>query len=176
MRAMNTISLVALLISAMVMGNSLGWASETSSKDKLSDKKGAEHVFAGLATLQNFEVRDIEPQDFSAQREDIPHEALEYARTAMEHEARLHYDSPAQGILRLKCDNANCSRIRAEVSQGTDGPVVWHYTEQYRISPLRDFGFVPDGRKFANKIVSQLAQDYEKARKASSHRIQITEE
>lgn len=176
MRAMNMISLVALLISAMVVGNGLSWAAEKSSKDAVNSKRAAEQVFAGLATLQNFEVRDMEPQDFSAQREDIPHEAIEYARTALEHEARLHYDSPAQGILSLKCDNASCSRIRAEVSQGADGPVVWHYTEQYRICPLRDFSFVPDSRKFANKIVNQLAQDYEKALKAGSHRIQITEE
>ena len=172
MRAMNVISL-ALFISVIVMGDGLSWAKST--KD-MPPPKPEEQIFTGLANLQSFEVRDMEPQDFSAQRQDIPHEAIEYARTAIEQDARLHYESPAQGVLNLKCDNPTCSRIRAEVTRGEDGPVVWQYTQQYRLCPLRDLSFLPDSRKFANRIVNQLAQDYQKALKASNGRIQITEE
>lgn len=139
-------------------------------------------VMPALGDLRSFDVMDMERQDFSASRELIPHEAVEYARTALQNNGHLSYKSPAQGILRFKCENNSCSRIRAEVTEGMDGPVVWSTVQQYRRCPFVDFSFMPDSKKFANTIVSLLAQDYQSvvkvqtAIKAVPAKIQIEEE
>jgi hypothetical protein len=165
MRAMQTL-ILPLLIS--VLFSTISWAG--------TPHKTAASLYPKLAQIQDFEVHDIELQDFAVGRENIPHETIEYARTALQNESHLQYKSPAQGILNFHCENTGCSKIRAEVTQGVGGPVIWQFRQQYRVCPLLDFGLVPDSKKFAAKIVKQLAKDYQQAIQSTDNRIQITEE
>lgn len=170
MRAINVLTVAVLMAITAI-------ASPIPAHAKADKHRTQESVtYPGLSEIRSFDVFDMELNDFSASRENIPHEAVEYARTAMETSRLLNYSSPAQGVLRFKCDNESCSRIRAEVTRGPDGPVVWKTVQQYRHCPLTNFRFMPDSKKFANTVVNMLAQDYKNSMKEVSARIQIQEE
>ena len=129
-----------------------------------------------LGELRTFDVMDIENQNFSASREEVPAEVMEYARAALQNDDRLRYGSPAQGLLRFSCVNNACSRIRAEVTQGYNGPVVWKTEETFEPNVLVNVHFLPDSRRFAKHIVGKLAMDYQKALKPMPMKINIKEE
>lgn len=128
-----------------------------------------------LGELRSFNVYDMEAHDFSASREAVPQEIVEYARTALQASQQLRYDDRAQGLLRFRCANGNCSKIRAEVTDGAGGTVLWKKVQRYRPYPWLDFGFLPDGKRYANHIVSRLSQDYMKTLKAVPLKIEIPE-
>ncbi len=129
-----------------------------------------------LAAMHSFGVLDMEPYDFSAAREPIPAEVQEYARTAIQNDGRLQYQSlAAEGVLRFRCVNSSCSIIRAEVTQGSDGPVVWATEAVYQPSIWVNVHFLPDSQKFARQIVDKLASDYQQALTPSSVKINIEE-
>ena len=113
-----------------------------------------------LGELRSFEVHEFEKNDFSSAREMVPPEIVQYARTAIQSDERLTYRSPGEGIVHFYCDGPLCGRIRMEVTQGQDGPVVWKTSRQYR--PFVGM-MQPDSRKFAKKLVEDLAADYESA-------------
>lgn len=152
----------AFVLASVVAAGLTGFASLSPawSDDRLS-----------LGDIQSFEVRSFETQDFSAIRKQAPPEMVEYARTALQNDKRLEYKSPGQGVLHFYCDNDFCGRIRATVTWGQDGPVVWETVQRYQ-KPF-SLRFQPDSRKFTQSIVNQLASDYEKAMKASPDKIQI---
>ena len=129
-----------------------------------------------LGELQSFEILDIDGHDFSSSRQNVPAEVLEYARTAILNDERLRYRSPAQGLLRFSCANAACSKIRAEVTQGFNGPVVWQTEQTYEPSFWVNFSFMPDSKKFARQVVDKLAADYQKALKPVPVKINIQED
>jgi hypothetical protein len=129
-----------------------------------------------LGELRSFDVLDMEGHDFSSSRENVPAEILEYARTALQNDDRLRYGSPGQGLLRFSCVNNGCSRIRAEVTQGLNGPVVWQTEELFEPGFLVNIHFLPDSRFFAKRIVGKLAVDYQKALKPLPMKINIQEE
>jgi hypothetical protein len=141
------IQLTALLLGLAFVGYA---GSQVSAKEQKT----------GLGELRSFEVHQFEKYDFSSSREMVPPEIVQYARTAIQNDERFTYRSPGAGIVHFYCDGPLCGRIRMEVTQGQDGPVVWKASRQYR--PL--LGFIqPDGRKFAKKLVKDLAADYESA-------------
>lgn len=129
-----------------------------------------------LGELRSFDVMDIERHDFSASRENVPAEILEYARTALQNDDRLRYGSPGQGLLRFSCVDNGCSHIRAEVTQGLNGPVVWQTEEEFEPGFLVNVHFLPDSRHFAKRIVGKLALDYQKALKPLPMKINIKDE
>jgi hypothetical protein len=132
----------------------------------------ANEQMVSLGDIHTFEVHQFEKEDFSAGREKVPPEIVEYARTAIQNDERLLYRSPGEGIVHLYCDSPQCGRIRMEVTQGVDGPVVWKTSRQFR-APIV---FVePDSRKFAKKLVNELATDYELAIKETPATIPIKE-
>jgi hypothetical protein len=125
-----------------------------------------------LGALQSIEVRSFEQRDFSVSRDASPPELAEYARTAIQNDERLRYASPGQGVLHFYCDAPGCSKIRAELTQGESGPVLWQAVEMYRpMVTLTE----PDPRKLAKRLIERLASDYEKALKAVPLKINITE-
>ena len=129
-----------------------------------------------LAALHSFGLLDMEPYDFSATRENIPAEVQEYARTALQNDGRLQYQSlAAEGVLRFRCVNSSCATIRAEVTQGLHGPVVWATEQVYVPSIWVNVHFMPDSQKFARQIVNKLALDYQQALKPSGVKINIEE-
>lgn len=180
MRAMNALTSAALLLA---IGAVIPLGVNLPAQAKADKPKApVSTALPALGELSTFDVFGMERQDFSAERQNIPHEAVEYARTALQNNDHLKYSSPAQGVLRFKCENTSCSRIRAEVTQGVDGPVVWQTVQQYKRCPFVDFSFMPDSKKFANSIVSLLAHDYQNLLKVRtaitpvSTKIQIEEE
>jgi hypothetical protein len=187
MRAMNSPRSLALLLAASLLAGS-AWASTPATKPAHESKRAARaaraaeqklNPFPNLGDVQSFEVQGLEAYDFSAGRQEFPPELAEYIRTAILNDNRLHYSSPGQGILRLSCDNTRCSQVRAEVTNGTDGGVVWKAVKDYSRNPLFTLDGLPNARQFANKMVEQLAQDYEKSLKATptaAAKIQIKEE
>jgi hypothetical protein len=126
-----------------------------------------------LGELVSFDVFGLEKTSFSALRENVPPEITEYARAAIQADSRLHYSSPAQGVLKFECANSGCNRIRAQVTRGVDGPVLWESSRLYRHCPFVRFSFQPDSKKFAYQMVEKLAHDYQSALKASTVKIEI---
>lgn len=125
-----------------------------------------------LGDLRSFEVHEFEAQNFSSDREKVPPEIVEYVRTAIQNDERFTYRSPGEGIVRLYCDSPLCGRIRMEITQGQDGPVVWKASRQFRpVVTLVE----PNARKFAKNLVSDLAAEYEKAIKENPATIPIKE-
>jgi len=129
-----------------------------------------------LGELRSFDVMDIEEHNFSSARENVPAEILEYARTALQNDDRLRYGSPAQGVLRFSCVDNGCSKIRAEVTQGHNGPVVWQTEALFEPSVFVNVHFLPDSKLFAKRIVGRLAVDYQKALKPLPMKINIKED
>lgn len=176
MRVMRHQTLAATVAIAVLAGLFLpslpGWASKPTHlaepKQELSSTK--------LGELRSFGVSDMPAQNFAPSQDDLPQELVEYARVAIQNDHRLHYDSPAQGVLHLSCANQSCARIHAEVTDGVSGPVVWQTDMQYRLNPLIDFTFLPDSKKFANKLINKLAEDYQQTLKATPQKIQIKED
>ncbi|WP_373531661.1 hypothetical protein [Vampirovibrio sp.] len=126
-----------------------------------------------LAGLRSFDVFGLEKASFSAFRENVPPEITEYARAALQADTRFEYSSPGQGVLKFECVDFKCNRIRAEVTHGVDGPVLWQTARVYRHCPLIRFSFQPDSKKFAYRMVEQLGRDYQNALKASRVKIEI---
>lgn len=179
--------LFSLLLSAALLAGafslSTGWAGQNKAKtDKLMTQTQQDGIIPALSNysllgeLRSFDVLDIENHDFSAVRENVPGEIMEYARTAMQNDERLQYQSPAQGILRFTCASKDCYKIRAEVTQGFNGPVVWVTEEIYQPSMWVNTEFIPDSKKFAKQIVEKLAMDYQKAMKPVPMKINIKED
>jgi hypothetical protein len=171
----------SLMLSVALVGGALslssGWAGQ--GKARHASQSGmipASTSYGLLGEMQSFDVMDIEKHDFSAIRENVPAEVLEYARTALQNDDRLEYGSPADGILRFSCAKEDCSKIRAEVTQGLNGPVVWETEATYQPNVLVNVHFMPDSKKFAKHIVQKLAMDYQKAMKPSPMKINIKEE
>ena len=180
-------SLSALLLSATlivaVCGTTDGWACPFKHKaqQKTSTKQSGMIPVSNsgnslLGEIRSFDVMDIERSEFSSDRESVPAEILEYARSAMQNDERLRYGSPGQGLLRFHCANSACSVIRAEVTQGSDGPVVWQTDARFEPSILVNVHFMPDGKRFARRIINQLALDYQKSLKPLPTKINIPEE
>lgn len=127
---------------------------------------------ASLGEIRTFEVHQFEKQDFSSGREKVPPEIVEYARTAMQNDERLLYNSPGDGIVHFYCDSPRCGKIRMEVTQGQDGPVVWQISKQFRPAITL---VEPDSRQFAKKLVAELAMAYESSIKETPATIPIKE-
>lgn len=169
------------LVSSMVMAGLLG-ALAVATMPALAEKPAATPArpatattvtHPGLGEVRTFEVRTFEPQDYSSKRGEIPPEMSEYARSAVLNDARFRYASPGDGLLRFSCAGPFCRRVRAEVTLGEDGPVVWQTERLYRkVLTVAD----PDNRQFTRAIVDQLGADYEKSLKAVPMKIQIREE
>ena len=179
---LSSLLLSATLIVA-VCGNAAGWAWSFPHKAHhsvmSSEKSGIIPVSNSgnslLGEIRSFDVMDIENSNFSSARENVPAEVLEYARSALQNDERLRYGSPAQGLLRFSCANSPCSVIRAEVTQGSDGPVVWQTEERFEPSMLVNVHFLPDGKRFARRIDNKLALDYQKSLKPMPTKINIQE-
>lgn len=182
--------LLATVLISGAFGLSSGWAGLLWHKAKpaataavaksTSTKQGAivpaSDSSSLLGELRSFDVMDIEPQNFSATRENVPAEVMEYARAALQTDERLRYGSPAQGLLRFICANHACTRIRAEVTQGYNGPVVWHMESTYEPNVFINVQFLPDSKRFAKRVVGRLAMDYQKALKPLPMKINIKED
>lgn len=130
-----------------------------------------EPVDSRLGHLRSIEVETLNPKLSS---QNPPPEVLEAIRTAMQQEVRLPYDSPAEGILRLRCANKRCNELEAEIIVGcSQAPtVLWHMKTPHRANTLE---FLPDAHKTANRIVHQLAEDYTRALRPTEDRIDIPE-
>lgn len=184
MRVKPVLSLfVAILLLGGASSLSTGWAKQkktgSNSASASADASGMipiSNSYSVLGELQSFDVLDMESHDFSSSRENVPAEVLEYARTALQNEERLRYGSPAQGLLRFSCANQECSRIRAEVIQGLNGPVVWQTEKTYEPNVWVNVHFMPDSKKFAKQIVDKLAMDYQKSIKPLPLKINIKED
>ncbi len=139
----------------------------------------ADEQAVSLGDLRTFDVQDFEQTGLELGRSNLPPELVEYAREAIQTDERLRYSSPGQGVVHLYCETPDCGRLRIEVTQGPDGPMVWQTTETYRSLMGKLFmfqSFQPDNRKFAKMLVSRLATDYEKSLKAVPTKIEIKEE
>jgi hypothetical protein len=181
-----------LLTGVSTLGVTGGWADESAAKPEPAEPQQAmpaeiqpestavtpadntvEATEKGpsLGDLQTFDVHAFEPREFSVGREmAVPPEMGEYARMAIQTDGRLNYSSPGQGVLHFRCDSASCGRIRAEITVGRDGPVVWSTIRTFRpMLTVQD----PNPRKFAREVVEQLGADYSKALKAVPLKIQI---
>lgn len=114
-----------------------------------------------LADVRTFDVHGFERHYFAVQRDALPSEVIEYARTAIQQHRQLRYDTPGEAVLHFHCASNNCNRVRVELTHGEDGPVLWQSEHRYRsfFSPK-----APNSRQFAQRIVQQLAQDYIQAR------------
>lgn len=181
-RIERSIGIKALAI-ALTLGSlsasALGWASETRHLPKLdasATKAAPASSHLTLGGLASFDVFGLEQASFSTERENVPPEIAEYARAALQTDNRFRYESPGQGVLRFECEDSGCDRIRAEVTQGPDGPVLWQTSKVFRHCPFIRFTFQPDSKKFAHKMVERLAQDYQNALKASATKIEIHQE
>jgi len=126
-----------------------------------------------LGQIHSFDVMDMEPGIFSSSHVNVPAEVMEYARTALQNDDRLSYGSPGQGMLRFSCANESCSRIRTEVLMGLNGPVVWKTETTYEPNALVNIRFMPDSKRFAKRVVNQLALDYQKVLKPMPVKINI---
>ncbi len=166
-------SVVLALALGVLSAASLAWASEPDNLPRVDTPLASESAHPSLGGLVSFDVFGLEKTSFSALRENVPPEITEYARAAIEADPRLHYTSPGQGILKFECANSGCNRIRAQVTQGLDGPVLWQTSRLYRHCPFIRFSFQPDSKKFAYQMVEQLARDYQSALKASTVKIEI---
>lgn len=177
LRAMSVKTFALTLAFGLLSGSAQNWAAETGT---LPEIKTTPTVTASalmtLGKLGSFEISAKERGGFSSERGEVPPELAEYARTALQKDTRLNYASPAQGILKFQCEDSDCHRIKAEVTYGEDGPVLWQDSRLYKLCPFINFRFLPDSQKFARKMVEQLAQDYEAAVKAGSIKIEIKEE
>lgn len=168
------------LVSLGAILTSTGWALETHSLPTLQTASSQKAVDVlrpvSLGDLRSFNVFDIEKTSFSAEREAVPPEVVEYTRAALQTDSLLHYDAAGQGVLKFQCQDAGCHRVKAELTYGENGPVLWSISRLYKECPFVSFRFQPDSKAFANKVVSRLAQDYQKALKATPAKIEITEE
>lgn len=128
-----------------------------------------------LGDLHTFDVHDFDGRNFSTERSSVPPEIGEFVRTAIQSNQVLRYSAPGEGMLRFRCEGlygVGCGRIRAEVTVGQDGPVVWSTVRTYdRFLSVSE----PNPRKFAREVVGQLSEDYRKAMKAVPLKIQIGE-
>lgn len=178
---------ISLLLTALLLGGasslSTGWAKpirvDSNASAAAKPESGmipVSNSYSVLGDLQSFDVVDMESHDFSSTRENVPAEVLEYARTALQNEERLAYGSPAQGLLRFSCANQDCSKIRAEVTQGLNGPVVWQMERTYQPNVLVNVHFMPDSKRFAKQIVDKLAMDYQKSIRPLPIKINIKED
>lgn len=174
MRAMrkNTIG----LMTALCLLTAFSWAAGPGALPKMSAPPAKMEALTSLGAVKTFDVHDIERAEFSAAREGVPPEIAEYARAAIRNDKRFRYDSPAGGILSFHCADAGCHWVRAQVNAGQDGPVVWQTTKLFKTYSFLSFTFMPDTRNFANKIVTRLAQDYQKSSRQYPARLQIHEE
>lgn len=125
--------------------------------------KANENAGVNLGDIRTFEVHQFEKNDFSSGREELlPPEIAEYARTAIQNDERLTYQSPGEGVLHFSCASSQCGRIQVELTHGNDGPVVWKTSKRFR--PLVTL-VEPDARQFAKVIVNQLAEEYQNSLK-----------
>jgi len=166
-------SVALALVLGVLSVASQAWASEPDNLPRVDTPLASESAHPSLGGLVSFDVFGLEKTSFSALRENVPPEITEYARAAIQADPRLNYISPGQGILKFECANSGCNRIRAQVTQGLDGPVLWQASRLYRHCPFVRFSFQPDSKKFAYKMVEQLARDYQSALKASTVKIEI---
>ena len=153
-----------------------GWANHNGSHhpDKKSGNAQAPQTFwPQLGMVQTLDVQDWTTASFSASRESAPPEIAEYARAALQEQPHMRYQSPADAILKFECADSGCYRVRAQVTQGVDGPVVWEHSEVYRRCPLMRFTFQPDSKKFARLMVDRLTLDYQNALKPNMAKIEI---
>jgi len=171
------------IFSLAMTGLVLGWtvfaaipadAESSGATAAASTETAAETVpYPELGEIRTFEVRSFEPQDYSTTRDEVPPEMPEYARSALLNDIRFRYASPGEGLLRFSCAGFFCHRIRAEVTLGENGPVVWKTERLYR-----KFFMVtdPDTRRFARSVVEQLGADYANSLQAVPEKIQIKED
>ena len=130
-----------------------------------------------LGDVRSFGIYDMPRHDFAASRQaNVPAEVVEYTRTALQNDNRIQYASPAQGMLHFYCDDNLCTRLKVELTQGTDGPVLWRTVQNYWMWPWREIQLAPNTRKFAEKIVNLLVDDYQKTVTAVPEKIQIRED
>lgn len=175
-----SLALLLGLLSVSLLSASTGWAVDTHSLPTLQAAPSEKTVDAlrpvSLGDLRSFNVFDLEKTSFSADREAVPPEIVEYTRAALQTDNLLHYDAAGQGVLKFQCQDAGCHRVKAELTYGENGPLLWSVSKLYKQCPFVSFRFQPDSKAFANKVVSRLAQDYQKALKVTPAKIEIPEE
>lgn len=170
-RSIQALLAAGLVISMLPVGLALAkGASAEREQAKAELKASTDSV---LGDLHSFDVHGMEQLDFSSERQAVPPEIIEYARTALQTDDRLRYQSPGQAVLHFSCQSPQCGMVKAEVTIGEDGPVVWSTVQRYRaMVSLGD----PDPRKFAQKVVERLGADYQKSMKAVPLKINIKED
>ncbi len=164
------IVLGALLVSVTLPLS--GWANP-STAPKQGHPQTPQAFWPQLGMVQSLDVLGWETSSFSARRESVPPEIAEYARAALQEQSQLPYQSPADAVLKFECADSGCYRVRAQVTQGAEGPVLWEHAEVYRRCPLMRFTFQPDGKKFARRMVNRLTVDYQNALKPNMAKIEI---
>lgn len=168
-----SVALCSILFSAN------GWANHSASH-QADDKQGArpqapQTFWPQLGLVQSLDVLGWETSSFSASRESVPPEVAEYARAALQEQSHMRYQSPADAVLKFECADSGCYRVRGQVTQGVDGPVLWEHSEVYRRCPLMRFTFQPDSKKFARLMVERLTLDYQNSLKPNMAKIEIQE-
>lgn len=162
---------MALLVAGLPLA---GWAKPKVKQNARSEQTGlAQPYWPQLGLVQSLDVADWGTASFSPDREGVPPEIAEYARAALQAQSHLQYNSPADAVLKFECADSGCYRVRAQVSQGEGGPVLWEHTAVYKRCPLMRFTFLPDGKKFAHLMVERLTQDYQNAQKPNMAKIEI---
>ncbi len=118
------------------------------------------------------DVRTIEVQQFhdtfALEEEHVRPEIYTQTRTALEHEDRLTFDSPADAKLYLSCTGLDCARIKATLREGIDptNPIIWESEfKNYTFFFFDRFWSVEkQSFRVAKTIARKLADDYTAAR------------
>lgn len=169
--SLKSVALAMVLLALGAVGtNATGWAEEElpAIRAEQTAPAAVNEKTPTLADLRAFNIFDLEQNAFSTEREAVPAEVVEYAKAALQSDALLRYDPAAPGVLKFHCQDSGCYRIKAELSYGEGGPVLWHTSRLYKACPFLRFRFQPDSKAFAGKMISRLSQDYQKALKAAS--------
>lgn len=159
MKLLKTSLLAALLLAAPIV---------------LADSKPAvDTTSATLGQVTSFEVEAFPRWEFGVDNGRMDPELLEYARRELEKDNRLTTGSPGEAVLRFVCVSAGCYKIRAEVTLGKDGPVIWQTMKTYTRNPFRTFR---NNHGLAEEIIDSLAADYEKSAREVPVKIDIKAE
>lgn len=167
-----SVALAMALMALTVAGfTTAGWAGSASGLPAIESGEAAstasEAKIPALSDLRAINIFDLEKNPFSTDREAVPAEVVEYAKASLQTNTLLRYDPSATGVLKFQCQDSGCYRIKAELTYGEAGPVLWQSSAVYKSCPFLSFRFQPDSKAFATKMINRLSQDYQKALKAS---------
>ncbi len=113
-----------------------------------------------LGQVTSFEVESFPHWEFSVDNGRVNPEILEYARRELQQSKLLQTASPGEALLHFYCQGANCRTVRAEVTLGKEGPVIWQTVVKYTKNPFHTYR---DSHGLAEKVIQQLSADYQKS-------------